>query len=277
MISKKISLLAIGFNYQEINHIQDELTKEFSHYKFDFALSIRDSLFRLNFSDYDIILLDLTSADTDKLIALKEIQQKGDSIVTLATVKSTEITDISNNFSTNSYYFIVKDTNYAAKLKECVKNIILEGTITQTTTFDRSLLEVLVNGLSEGIIFCDSTDNIVLINKTCEKFLKISRDQFLNKSIFKIPLGREFHWLSKVIQSAKSNIHLTASRKIQLNNHSIMLRFVPLYKDKNQYIGGFIYLTDISIITPFEETHQQYDTDIISMSKLFASKIIAEG
>ena len=367
MISKKISLLSIGYNYQEINDIQDELSKEFSHFNFDFALSIRDSLCRLNISDYDIVLLDLASSDMDNMIALKEIYQKGKGIIIIVTVKSNEISNISNTFGINPHYFVIKDNNFIITLIDYIKDIvnnreyalisdqklkskknylfyslintvhdqvmivgmdyriklfnnkvlerfncspqdiinkrcfeffynsdkpctennlscpikeilrtgkscqlvhtynksdddqiiqrnisalplinqfnspvevlltISEEEISQATGFDKKLLKTMIDGLSEGIFFCDTDNNIVLLNKTAEKLLNLDQEKLLNNSIFKLPLGKGIHWLSRVLESARSNIHLPASKKVQVNEKLLMLRFLPLYKDKKQY------------------------------------------
>ena len=277
MISKKISLLAIGFNYQEINHIQDELAKEFSHFNFDFAISVRDSLYRLNIADYDIVLLDLTSSDIDNIVALKEIHQKGDGITTIATVKPHEVSSISNMLGINSLCFIAKDAFYAIKLVDSIKNMLNKNIVSQPTNFDRTLLEVLVNGMSEGVFFCDSENNIVMVNQATEKLLKTEKEKLLGKSIFVLPFGSTLHWLGKVIESAKSNIHLSASKKINSNNKWLTLRFIPLYRNKNQYIGGLLYLTDIATVQPFEEPLKASETDVLSVSKLLSSKILAEG
>jgi len=278
MISKKLNFLAIGFNYQEINLIQDELTNDFSHFTFDFALSVRDSLYRLNITEYDIVLLDLTSSNIENIIALKEIHQKSNRTVTIATVRVNEILRISNELGVETHYLIAKDEKFAVNLLLCVKKIInADDSVSQVTMFDRNLLEVLLNGLSEGVIFCDDDDNIILVNLATEKFLKMDRSQLLGKNIYDIPLGNEFEWLNKILKSAKSNIHLTASKKIEVNNKWLLLRFTPLYKEKNQYVGGFLYLSDFATVGMYEESQKGLNSDLISLTKLFSSKIIAEG
>lgn len=410
MISKKMSLLVIGFNYEEINCIQDELSKEFSHFNFDFAISVRDSWYRLNISDYDVVLLDLTSSEIDSILALQEIYRNGDDIDVIVTVNSNEISKISNTISINPHHFIIKDENFISKFINLIKNdadnsnstisiyeykmhplfqillntvhdrvmvigmdyriklvnqkigerfncapqdivgkrcyefaynfdkpcsennlicplkeissagqscrlvhthknpdksqltelqisafplndelnsivevlvAIKEDTVpleqSQVATFDKKLLEVLINGISDGLFFCNSENKVILSNRAVESLLEIGQEHLLNKSVFDIPLDEGVHWLKKVLQSAKSNVHITTPVKIQLKDKWILLRYTPVYDSNGQYMGGFLYLTDLSSKRLFDEKQKGTESDILSITKFFPAKIVAEG
>jgi len=405
MISKKISLLAIGFNYREINQIQDELSNDFSNIHFDFAISIRDSLYRINLTDYDILLLDLTSAETDTITALQEVYQKSRGIPTVITINSEDITTITDAFGVRSHYYIIKNLNYLetmaasisqilsnqvknmnndikltpknlpifqnlintvhdevliidleyrikminAKLvekfnctaedvigKKCYellynfnvpcheKNLtcplktvmstnsackvmhshhniaanqltqvnisaiplmnnlnifedvliaINEERISLATTFNKTLLEELVNGLTEGLLFSDAQNNIVFLNQAAENLLNIEKAKLIGKSIFELPLGDGSHWLDNILQNSQSQKHLSKSEKFRIHQKWFTLRFIPLFENDKTYIGGFLYLTE----KPQEAINVGFDTDFISVSKLFNAKIVAEG
>lgn len=405
MISKKVNLLTIGFNYKEINLIQDELSKEFSHFSFDFAISVQDSIYRLNLSEYDIVIIDLTASDADNLIALKEIYRRDADITSIVTVNSSEIFKVANKLGVKPRYFVFKDENFAVKLAGYIKNIVSsESTISETNfgmmaktrsffqslidtvhdqimivgldyhikyvnqtllekfhcspndvigkncfefvyrfetpcseknmpcplkaiavnrqtcqmvhtyhglknnqirnfhisalpfmnefntnveiliavkeeatpqaaPYDNKLLYMLVNGLSEGLVFCDSENNIVLINQAAEELLHIDRKQILGNSMLKLPLEKGLHWLGNVLQAAKSNLDVTIPEKIQLNESWLTLQFVPLYQENQVYIGGILYTTEKS----YKEKPAGIETDLISLSKLFSAKVMAEG
>ncbi|MBD3289728.1 PAS domain-containing protein [candidate division KSB1 bacterium] len=404
MISNKLSILAIGYNYLEINNIQDQLTSYLKEYHFDFAISIRDTFYRLNITNYEIILLDVTSTDIDGLLALQEVYQKDGSIPTIVTVTADRISDLSTLLGTNDHYFVPKDEYFAEGIKDCVKAVIeqrksqskikskrnismpplvkelinamhdmvaivgLDGrilianqkllekyncsseeiagmscyqlfqdmekpcaesdlncpirkikhthkscetvhtrhdnernliyqshisalplknnsgklenvliaikeeTIPLATQFDKTLLRELINGLSEGLIFCDSDNRIVLVNKAAEKLLYVEQEQLTGKSVFDLPLDKGNSWLGGIIKNNDSGDHFSSSEKFMIHDKWLTLRFVPLFDQQNKYIGGFLYLSEKVF-----ENQTGFDPDLITVSRLFSSKIVAEG
>ena len=149
---------------------------------------------------------------------------------------------------------------------------IKEETIPVATKYDKTLLKELINGLSEGLIFCDSDNQIVLVNKAAAKLLYVDQEQLTGKSVFNLPLDKGSSWLGNVLKSSASGNQLTHSEKFMIQNKWLTLRFVPLYDRQNGYIGGFLYLSE-----KIFETQSSFDPDLITVSRLFSSKIVAEG
>lgn len=404
MNSNKLNILAIGYNYREINEIQDALSKVTYRIHFDFAISIRDSLYRLNITNYEIVLLDLTSSDIDSFLALQEIQQKGGSIPIIVAVTREDISRLSETFGSRTHYFIGKDEYYAEAIIDCVEKIqhgkkvvpepladplkkqprfledfvntvhdqvmvvgpdycihmanekILEkyncaareiigqlcykfiynfdkpcpehemacplqriklihkscemvhtqhnpgkGRICQThisalplfdtennlenvllaireekiplaTQFDKQLLYELIDGLTEGLIFCDMENRIVLSNKAADRMLNVEHGALSDKSFFELPLEKGTSWLGNILKDRDAVMKRARTEKFLIQNKWITLRFVPLFNTQNEYIGGFLYLTEKVF-----DSSREFDPDLITVSRLFSSKIVAEG
>jgi PAS domain-containing protein len=410
MISVKTNILAIGFNYQEISQLQNEISKHFLKFNFDFAISVRDSWFSHNLVDYDSILVDLTSSEKETVDVLQEIYKYGDGISIIVIVNANELSKISNSFSINPHHFIVKDENYVVKVVSLIKkgaddgkeskesdvirnrrmhplfqtfmnavhdrvmiigmdyrikvvnqavlekyhcsvyeivgkkcyefaynydkpcptrnlpcpliqisskgqscrvmhsfikpdnnnNKLLaisafpltnefnstieilvavheENLNQKMNAFDHRILTKLIDGISEGIVFCNSQHKVVLVNQAAKRLLEIESDNWAGMSIFEMPLGEGHEWLTYIIQNLNSNFIISSPVKIQLKDKWLLLRYMPLTDSQNDYLGGFLYITDLSLNQTFTETQKGIDPDILSISKFFSRKIIAEG
>lgn len=405
MISNKLSILAIGYNYLEINDIQDQLTALLPKFHFDFAISIRDTFFRLNIKNYEIVLLDVTSADIDAMMALQQVYQKNGSIPTIITTDTERISDISALIAPSSFFFVPKDAYFAEGIARCVqaimsrqqnenresrkqqdfetpplvkelinamhdmvaiigldcriklanqkllekyncrseeivgkhchqiffhrdkpcsensmncpiqkirqfqkscelvhtthepeKNLIYQSHISAlplqnkygklenvliaikeeripvATQFDKTLLKELINGLTEGLIFCDSNNQIVLVNNAAEKFMNLEHEKLTNKSIFELPLDKGIAWLGGILNKNDADNMPGRSEKFMIHDKWLTLRFIPLYDQNNKYLGGFLYLSEKIL-----ESRYSFDPDLITVSRMFSSKIVAEG
>ncbi len=404
MISNKLSILAIGYNYLEINEIQDQLTASLSKFHFDFAISVRDSFYRLNIKNYEIILLDVASTNINALFALQEMYQKNDAIPTIVTAEADRISDLSALLGAGSHFFVPKDAFFAEGIGRCVqaiirrqrkeakeslqqnfetpplvkelinamhdmvaivgldcrlklvnqkflekynctaedvvgkfcyqifyyldkpcpensiscpiqkikrlqkscelvhtkhepeKNLIYQAHISAfplenksgklenvliaikeeripvATQFDKTLLEELINGLTEGLIFCDINNRIVLMNKAAEKFLCVNHKHLTNKSVFELPLNKGIAWLGGILNRNGSENMLSRSEKFMIQDKWLNLRFVPLHDQNSKYLGGFLYLSEKIL-----ESRYSFDPDLITVSRMFSSKIVAEG
>ncbi len=409
MVSKKINVLAIGFNYQEINRIQDELGKEFSHVHFDFAISIRDSWYRLKFQDYDYLLFDLSDSDLDSIIATQEIIRSVENVTVIVTVFADEMQTISNALNLHKSCITLKDDDFATNLVEAIrtdivrpKSISVEGktsdqeirisakeilnaisdrilvvdsdytvrfankvmvkaiameqstiigkpcyqvcyqfdepchkkglvcpliqAMSQKQTFqavhvhqnphsdltnrisisatpivqegndvkqlllniryreekhvpfkDSQLLEALINGVSDGIFMIDATGRVVLHNQMVGKIFGKELNHYVGRSILDVPMEDASSWLAGILQNVKTQVHTTSNLKIQIKNKWFLLRYVPLYHDDSEYLGGFLYLTDISTVHIMDTHHQEIDRELFKITKYFPSKFIAEG
>ncbi|MBN1155557.1 PAS domain-containing protein [candidate division KSB1 bacterium] len=401
MIDSNIKLLAIGFNYWEINKINNSFAGKIHNFDFDFAVSIRDSLYRLDIANYNIIILNINLNEIDDIVSLREAYKKVDNLKTVLIASAEEWSTLSS-FGFESFETILKNGDYYENLTQVIKGIIDESrdpflsssrisksflpnlvdamheelvavgvdyrirnvnnkvlkkyklkstdvigrycyeffyksdrpcndenrpcplkqvissgqrfdvihyfegqsknkenrfnisafptynefnTIVQVYLvideenknteykIDQTFLASLLEGMNEGFVFFDSSNNVVLINKTAESLLDLSRDAVLGNTIFKLPLGKGLHWLGKLLQEAKTRYLTPSAIKVIYAERQLLFKFNPLFDEQNNYIGGFLYITE-----NYDNDRQSgFESDLVDISKFFSTKIVAEG
>jgi len=415
-----MNLLLIGFRYHEIEEIQDRFLAEFPQLKIDFAISIRDSWYRLKISFYDLIILDSTCSETDSLVTYQEIFVRSEGIPVVLIATNKEIGKLSHLNENRPKFSFTKEDNYLDKiiamlkkeqeptvdldlqyqlqLKEDVQRVIqyfhtsintildplfivnsrfeivevnntfleqlkvtrkevvgktcyhiiheftepcdgenwtcplrevfrlglpYNSSIDQSKAggngatkltinatpirnelnqvdevvitfhqeknspkiepyaiFNRSLLELMLSGLSDGLLFCNSEHKILLLNQAAETILGIPKAKLVDKSIFNLPIGDGTSWLMEVLNNVKSDMRFNSlSLKTRISDHFIQIRFAPIFGQENYYMGGFLYLTEIdeSATIEHEESHFILNDKIFNALHLTSPKIIAEG
>lgn len=416
-----MNILLIGFKYDEIEDIQDYLLAEYPQLKIDFAISIRDSWYRLKISFYDLVILDATYSDTESLVNYQEISLRSEGIPVILVASKTEIEKISHFNGNRPQFTLTKDDEYLNKLvsilkknenatahldlqyqfqlkedkqrilhyfqasintiidpffivnrsfeiieannafleefqmtrkeaigKSCFKivhhllepcngenwtcplkevfqlgvpyygtnhqikkndnnrsqksvikatpirndlNQVEEVVITfrkeinlPTTQnhalFNRSLLELMLSGLSDGLLFCNADNKILLLNQAAESILGIPKAKLINNSIFNLPLGDGSNWLMQVLGGLKTDMRFNSlAYKTRINTTFVQIRFAPIFGQENYYMGGFLYLTEVEEGATVEKNESQFllSDKIFDVLHLPSPKIIAEG
>lgn len=415
-----MNILLIGFRYYEIEEIQDRLQYEFPQLKIDFAISVRDSWYRLKISSYDLIILDTTSSESDDLITHQEVFIKSDGVPVILVTAREEVEGLSHLNSKQPRLTLVKEKNYIEKIITMLKdgdktsdelelhqhlqfkeniqrpwqyfnasiNIIkdplfivnnkfkivemngaflekyklsqkevmgkfcyqvihricepcneqswtcplrevlrlgvpyrsslnnshsthsnklkttinatpIKNEINQTdqviiafhketsppqsetnSLFDRSLLELMLSGLSDGLLFCNSENKILILNQAAESILGLPKAKLIGKSIVELPLGDGANWLIEILKGLEANMRFNSlAFRIRLNDQFVQIRFAPIFGGENHYIGGFLYLTEVDETSKVEEDKNLFilNDKILNVLHLTSPKIIAEG
>lgn len=412
-----MNILLVGFKYQEIEDIQDILLCEFPHFNINFAISVRDSWYRLKLSCYDLIILDTAGSSTDGLVSYQEIFLRSEGIPIILIATKYEIERISCLNGNRPQFMITKDKNYLNKLMTMLKkgeqskadpdlryhfrlkedkqrrsqyfhiaintvldplfivncrfeiieanNALLEefqltrkevigqpcfkifhqhtepcngsnwtcplkevlelsvpyqGTINQLkpgsntpqkmtvkanpirnelnqveqvvitlrkespaethAIFNRSLLEQMLSGLSDGLLFCNSENKILLLNQAAETILDKPKAKLINQLIFNLPLGDGSGWLNEVLNGINTNMRFSSMAfKTRINNHFVQIRFAPIFGQNNYYLGGFLYLTEVEESPRIDKAETQFilNEKIFDILHLTSPKVIAEG
>ncbi len=415
-----MNILLIGFRYYEIEEIQDRLQYEFPQLKIDFAISERDSWYRLKISTYDLIILDTTSSESDSLITHQEVFIRSEGTPLILVAAREEVERLSRLNSKQPRLTLVKEKNYIAKiitmlkdgdktsdelalhhhlqLKENIQrtwqyfnasiNIIkdplfivnnkfqivemnsaflekyqltqkevigkfcyqvihrifepcdeqnwtcplkevlrlgvpyrsslnkpnathsdkskttinaipIKNQINQTdqviitfhnetstaqsetnSLFDRSLLELMLSGLSDGLLFCNSENKILILNQAAESILGLPKAKLIGKSLIELPLGDGANWLIEIVKGLETNMRFNSlAFKTRLNDQFIQIRFAPIFGRENYYMGGFLYLTEVDETSKVEEDKSLFilNDKIFNVLHLTSPKIIAEG
>lgn len=416
-----MNILLIGLRYHEVKELQDRFQEEFPHTKTDFAISLRDSWYRLNFASYDLVILDSTTSEIDCEVSCEQILEKSEDIPIILIIapgesrnpvavnaktpkhiiektdnffdklvqmlqagdvtfdglnisrqiqvnenlqktwqyfttsihlntdpvvivnKRFEIIEVNDAFlsafrltreevigspchqviykqdkvcSENEWTCPIQETlrlgmeyrssttklNYpdcediktivrampifgeSNKIEEVIISFHKEASqvpkIAAQPFFDKNLLELMLSGLSDGLLFCTSENTIIIINQAAEFIFGVPKAKLIGKSILDLPLGSGASWLAEVLNAVKSKMRFNLlSLKTRINDHYVQIRFAPIYVKGQHYMGGFLYLTELS-----EAPKKEEEADITVMEeKLFhlqqviTPNIIAEG
>ncbi|MFZ5518615.1 MAG: PAS domain-containing protein [Candidatus Zhuqueibacterota bacterium] len=411
-----MNILLVGFRYFEIESLQDKLLGTFPEMKVDFAISVRDSWYRLKIASYDLIILDSTSSEIESLTTYQEIALRGDGIPVLMLVSGEELQQLKNDTSVQPEFLLKKDVGYGERIilllernefkrrplyvaepkkevntsswqyfqaalaisntpmillnrklevveanssfcseyqvqkndaigKLCfhvlrdhresnedsnafgiitnlfnadlrggnfsgqsptlnpsgiienaapvknskgdVEHVILSlkpnprrAHADTTAPFDKNLLEVLLNGLSDGLLFCDSENKVILMNQTAKDLLGLAQNQVVGKPIFELPVGDDENWLVEILRNQKSQMRFNSfAYKTKIQNAHVQIRFAPVYSPEKRYLGGFLYMTEVDELKRAEDKEQMkiLDKHIINVDKIVTPKVIAEG
>lgn len=414
-----MNILLIGFRYHEIEEIQDRFVSEFPRAKIDFAISARDSWYRLDITCYDLIILDSTCSEADSVVTYQDIFVRSDGIPIILITTNKEIKKLSRLQENQPKFISTKEENYLDKifailrkeeaptvdldlqyqlqLKEDVQRVVQyfhtsintvldplfiinsqfeivevnnafleryevtrrgaigkpcyqiihnlgapcdgenwtcpirevfrlglpysnsinqyqkenrvtrlyinatpiqndlnqvdEVVITFRTEkfnskaeshamFNKSLLELMLSGLSDGLIFCNSENQILLLNQAAENILGIPKMKLINNSILNLPIGNGTSWLMEVLGNLNTDMRFNSlSFKARIQGEFVQIRFAPIFGDGNSYLGGFLYLTEIEESSKFDRDEKDYllNEKIYAALHLTPSKIIAEG
>ncbi|HEX9971715.1 MAG TPA: PAS domain-containing protein [bacterium] len=416
-----MNILLIGLRYHEVKELQDRFQEEFPHTKTDFAISLRDSWYRLNFASYDLIILDSTTPEADSEISCEEILQKSEDIPLILMIapganqkpiqlnaekpkyviekrenfgdrliemlKNGEVTfdgldlsrqiQIKENLQKTWQYFttsihlnkdpvVIVNKNFeiievndaflsafrltreevigskchrmiynhenicnesegtcpvqetlrlgmeykcsttklhhpdyedikttirampifgeSNKVEEVIisfhKDTNLIPKIAAQPFFDKNLLELMLSGLSDGLIFCTSENTLIIINQAAEFIFGVPKATLIGKSILDLPLGSGSSWLAEVLKAVKSKMRFNLlSLKTRINNQFVQIRFAPIYGDGQHYMGGFLYLTELTDSSKNEEEPEVtfLEDKLFRLQQVITPNIIAEG
>ena len=416
-----MNILLIGLRYHEVKELQDRFQEEFPHTKTDFAISLRDSCYRLNFASYDLIVLDSTTIEIDCEASCEEILEKSEDIPLILIVaagahrqsavlnakkpkyriekagnffdrlihmlKDGEVRfdgltisrqlQIKENLNKTWQYFnasihlnkdpvaivnhnfqiievndaflntfrvtreevigsichqmiyqhenICNENEHTCPVRETfrlgmeykctttklhhpddkdvkttirtmpilgesnqVEEVIISfqretpqiPKIAAQPFFDKSLLELMLSGLSDGLLFCTSENTIIIINQAAEFILGVPKAKLIGKSILELPLGSGASWLAEALAAAKSKMRFNLlSLKARINNQFVQIRFAPIYGNGQLYMGGFLYLTELTDSSKQEDEPEitALEDKLFRLQQVITPNIIAEG
>ena len=157
----------------------------------------------------------------------------------------------SGNFGT-----ILENKQASGEIKELISafndmsqrlHIYEEQNIDQPT-FERSKFESVLMGIANGVVVCDSFDNVVLVNPSAQKLLN---KPVLNTSILNFTDSKGTKCFKSGIEAFKStpleDIELKpVSFSIKIDNKIIKAITSSMYSNVHDYLGYIIILIDIT-------------------------------
>ncbi|MDZ7335688.1 MAG: PAS domain-containing protein [candidate division KSB1 bacterium] len=145
---------------------------------------------------------------------------------------------------------------------------------------NKSLLEQLLSGLSDGILFCNAEHRIIFSNLAAEMIIGKRRAELLNQSILDLPLGDGIQWLTEGLNNIRTGIRFNSiAFNALINKQKVQIRFAPIFGMGDYYLGGFLYLTEVEEFLAIETDPilQHGDNQNFEVLHLPSPRVIAEG
>lgn len=145
---------------------------------------------------------------------------------------------------------------------------------------NKSLLEQLLSGLSDGVLFCNAEHRIIFSNLAAETIIGKRKSELLNRSVLELPLGDGIQWLDDGLNNIKAGIRFNSiAFNTFINNQKVQIRFAPIFGLGECYLGGFLYLTEVEEFLPIETNQivpllSENDFEVL---RLPSPRVIAEG
>lgn len=148
------------------------------------------------------------------------------------------------------------------------------------TFFNKSLLEQLLSGLSDGILFCNAEHRVIFSNLAAEMIIGKRKAELLNKSILELPLGDGIQLLTEGLNNITAGIRFNSiAFNALISKQKVQIRFAPIFGMGDYYLGGFLYLTEVEEFLPIETDPilRHSDNQNFEVLHLPSPRVIAEG
>lgn len=118
-------------------------------------------------------------------------------------------------------------------------------------TLERNKLEAILMSIANGVVVCDNTDNVVLVNDHAQFLLEIEENQILNTKIQNYLDSAGSHCFADKIEEFKDTPLSEIENKplsfnIVVDNRTIKSIISPMFTRNKDYVGYIIVLIDMT-------------------------------
>jgi len=119
-------------------------------------------------------------------------------------------------------------------------------TARKATDQEKAKLSAMISGMEEGVVFADTDNRIVEVNKYFCEFTATPREAILGKKIEDFHEGEPLEHINKLIERFRQNVHSEPfSMQRQLAGAEVILRMQPIYGD-NCYQGVLLNVINVT-------------------------------
>ena len=104
----------------------------------------------------------------------------------------------------------------------------------------------IVNQMSEGVIYLDADDTILLCNPAAEIIRKVKAERLIGKSIFDIHPAPAHEAISELLSALKSGVVASRNRKVEAQGRYFDNSYSAVWGDNGEYQGTLLVSRDIS-------------------------------
>ena len=104
----------------------------------------------------------------------------------------------------------------------------------------------IVNQMSEGVIYLDANDNILLCNPAAEVVRKVKAERIIGKTVFDIHPKPAHEAISELLSALKSGVVASRNRKIEAQGRYFDNSYSAIWGEDGKYQGTMLISRDIS-------------------------------
>ena len=134
-------------------------------------------------------------------------------------------------------------------------------------TIERNKLEAVLMSIVNGVVVCDSEDNVSLINKTAQKMLNIKEDEILGTKIQDYKDSHnEYCFKEKIEQFKDTPLDIIEKKPIEFNVEvaKLTLKAIisPMFSSNKEYTGYLIVFIDITKEAETDKLKSQFISNV---------------
>ena len=134
-------------------------------------------------------------------------------------------------------------------------------------TIERNKFEAVLMSIVNGVVVCDSEDNVTLINKAAEKMLGVNEDKILNTKIQDYKDSHEeYCFKDKIEQFKDTPLDIIENKPIEFNVEvsKMTLKTVisPLFSKKQEYLGYLIVFINMTKEAETDKLKSQFISNV---------------
>src|SRR5574344_653578 len=134
-------------------------------------------------------------------------------------------------------------------------------------TLEKNKLEAILMSIVNGVVVCDESDNVVLINNHAKDLLELEDDQLLGTNIQQyVDTEGEYCFNDKIVEYKKLSLEEKSSKPITFNitlDGRILKSIIsPMFTQNHEYVGYIIVLIDVTRQIEMDQMKSQFISNV---------------
>src|SRR5574344_123328 len=134
-------------------------------------------------------------------------------------------------------------------------------------TLEKNKLEAVLMSIVNGVVVCDESDNVVLINNHAKDLLELEDDQLLGTNIQQyVDTEGEYCFNDKIVEYKKLSLEEKSSKPITFNitlDGRILKSIIsPMFTQNHEYVGYIIVLIDVTRQIEMDQMKSQFISNV---------------
>lgn len=177
--------------------------------------------------------------------------------------------------STGEFGYKIADQDVSSEVKELFNEFndmsnrlhIYEEQNIEQLTLEKNKLEAVLMSIANGVVVCDNSDKVVLVNNHAQKLLEVSEENLLNTEIQQyVDTEGNFCFREKIEQFKDTPLEIIESKPIEFNitidKRIIKSVISPMFTRNNDYVGYIIVLIDITKEAEMEQMRTHFISNV---------------